>query len=525
MRRLVPWGCGALPILLAGSAGAYPYQALRPADQVIGGPTDGYLSALHYNPAGIRLFSGSQLLVTAGARGYLGSYQPSAPLPAGFAPGQAAPPAESTPISWAASDMMIAGSWDLSTESVTLGFALYTPQNDAASYGDGDARSAATQHLATRYSAIADRTYSLRGTLAVGLRIRPWLYAGAGFQFAYTRSRLSFFRDLDPAFDDNLSCSSPGGAGCEQWSQRQLIDLDVSGWGYGFTVGFLAEPINKRLWLGLSYISPLLTSAGAEVGLDGAPQRLPWESAAPDTPCGFGASGLASARGDAPAACGAAHMVRSFPHIVYFGIRGRIPLGRIGQSTTVNDEIDSNMIEERPTSRRLGPWAVDISSWMRLSAPTRESITLSLDKGLFPPGQLILPLAQRPAVALAFAVRQLWPRLVLAQELMYESPRTDPAAVSPANLEGHKLDLSLAGRVKVQRRLWLLLSLGLTDVLFSEEAGARFSPALAGMCRQAGYDVTTFACQAVQEGWAVPSAAGSYWLLIVHGAAGLEVNL
>ena len=201
---------------LSGQARAYPYQSLRPADQVIGGPTDGYLSAFHYNPAGLRLFSGSQLMVVAGARGYLGGYGRSQTLPAGFAPDQSAgQPADSTRIGWVTSDMMVAGSWDLRSESVTLGFALYTPHNDETSYANRDAISGQTpalQQLTTRYHAIADRTYSLWGTVAFGLKLRPWLYVGAGFQFSYTHSKLTLMRDLDPSTNDGLSCA---GGTCE----------------------------------------------------------------------------------------------------------------------------------------------------------------------------------------------------------------------------------------------------------------------------------------------------------------------
>ena len=182
-----------------------------------------------------------------------------------------------------------------------------------------------------------------------------------------------------------------------------------------------------------------------------------------------------------------------------------------------------------PPLRRLAPTAVELTSWARLVVPPRDKLLLTLDERVYAPGLLTLPVAQRTAIALAFGVRELWPRLVLAQELLYESPRTDPASVSPANLEGHKLDFSLAARIKLQRRLWLLATLGLTGVIFSSpgsgDPGTNFSSDFAGRCRASGYDVTTFECQRVQDGYGVPSAAGSYWLIVPHGVAGLEVNL
>ena len=113
----------SLGLLLGESrALAYPYGALRPGDQVMAGPTDGHVSAIHFNPAALRLSSGSHILAVAGARATLGSYGRDTPLPAGFDPRQAgAQAADPVALGWAVSDMMVAASWDLRTEAVTLG--------------------------------------------------------------------------------------------------------------------------------------------------------------------------------------------------------------------------------------------------------------------------------------------------------------------------------------------------------------------------------------------------------------------
>lgn len=516
--RYVAGATGVTLVFAAGQAAAYPYEALRPADQIIGGPTDGYLSALHYNPAGLRLFPGSQLLVVGGVRGAIGSYRRQAPLPAGYGDGSMAGSAGDTRIGWATSDMMVAGSWDLRTEAVTLGLGVYTPSNDETLYADGDARSTTAQGLAGRYHAIEDRTYSVRGTVAVGLRLRPWIYIGAGFQFAYTHSRFKLLRDLDPTIRDSLACASP--TACEQWGSRQLLDFDVSGWGYGFNAGILIEPIDNRLWLGVSYISPLFSAAGAEVGLDGQPQRLPWQGAEPTAPCGNGGTGVRVTRGDEPTLCGVAHISRSFPHLAYFGIRGRVEISQVQPQYT-----EEGALIETPSPRRFVPYAVDLTGWVRLNVPTREVLLLSMERRLYAPGQLTIQTAQRPAVALAFGVRQLWRQLLLAEELLYESSRTDPTAVTPGNLEAHKLDLSLAARVRLQRRVWLLLSVGVTGYIFGADAGSGFSTDQVTACRASGYDINTEACQRVQSGWGVPTAAGAYSLIVPHGATGIELNL
>lgn len=517
--------CAAGAILLWGAAaGASPYLSLRPADQVLSGPTDGTLAAIHYNPAALRLTAGSQLMAVAGARGYFGSFLRGANLPAGFGPSSQEVAAEAAQIRWASPDMMVAGSWDLRSDAVTLALGVYTPYTEDTNYVSGDpakarpdAQSPELQKLSTRYHAVASHTYSLWGSLAVSLRLRQYFYLGGGFNFAWTHTRMMFMRDLDPRTDpagqpapptsDGLSCSGPGP--CEQWSQRQTIEFDGSGWGYGFTTGILVVPIENRLWLSLSYLSPLFTSLGAAVGLDGVPDRLPWSSgsAASNTgdPCGSKLDGARITRGDQAPVCGTARLVQSFPHLIYIGGRGRLSAGTWRSS-------------RHPTH-------IELVGWARLYIPARQDQDLQLERRLLSQGRIALPLSQQPAVAITFGLRQHWPRLTLGQELLYESPRADSANVSPANLEGHKVDASFAMRLKLHRRLALQVNVGITGVLLPSNAGTRFSPSLAETCRSTNYDVTLSACQDSDWGWAVPSAAGSYTLVVPHGAAGFEVSL
>lgn len=520
-------GCGllfvaAVAMHVEGSAAAYPYGTLRPADQVLAGPADGTLAAIHFNPAGLRLESGSHMMAVGGARGYFGSYRRSDGLPAGFAPDQTSPQtADPQGIGWAASDMMVAASWDLRTEAVTLGFGVYTPYNDNTTYAPrqtSDAPADTLGRLSGRYHAISDHTYSLWGTVAAGLRLRRGLFFGGGFEFAYTHSRISLMRDLGPGTYDGLPCA---GGVCEQWADRQLLDIDGSGWGYGFTTGLLMALLENRLWIGGSYGSPLLTSSGTQVALEGRPTRSSWLGPSPDPsqPCGKNGTGLRLTSRDEPLRCGTARILRSFPHLIYLGARGRMDLDRPASGERGTTAVGT------VASPRLQPRAIEVTSWVRLTIPTAQDLTLSLENALFPQGDLVVPLRLRTAFAVALGVRQIWSRLTLAQEVLYESPRSDPAAVSPGNLEGHKLDFSVAARLALHRRISVLLTAGVTGVLFDEDAGTGYSSTWASGCRAAGYDINADACARVQEGWALPSAAGVYQLIVPHGVAGLELNL
>jgi hypothetical protein len=282
------------------------------------------------------------------------------------------------------------------------------------------------------------------------------------------------------------------------------INTDVANWGYGFSAGALFVPLPDRLYVGVSYTSPLFTSRGDEVALTGVPDRAPWQDPNSNG-CVGSPLGAQLTRGGNQPACGAALESLAFPHIIYLGLRGRLPTVR--------------------SWSRYAPGHMELTGWVRLTIPPRERVEFMFEERIFPQGLLSLPLSLRPAVAVALGIRQHWRRLTLGEELLYESPRTDASAVSPANLEGHKLDLSLAMRLRVQRRLSLVLTVGATYVLFPPDPGSGFSPSYAQQCRAADYDITSPSCQQTQFGWAVPAAPGSYQLVIPHGVTGFELNL
>src|SRR5207237_645481 len=119
---------------------------------------------------------------------------------------------------------------------------------------------------------------------------------------------------------------------------------NLSGIGYGFSVGLLAIPLPERLWLSLSYVSPLFTQSGDEVSLEGRPDLALYEPGAGQA-CGEQLDGIRISRRDNPPACGAGRLVYSYPHILYLGARVRLTRaravaagssGRPGQSQNQN---------------------------------------------------------------------------------------------------------------------------------------------------------------------------------------------
>ena len=85
------WACCSVSRALALSL-----RRAAPGDQIMAGPADGHVSAIHFNPAALRL-SSAAISWRLGRAATLGSYGRDTPLPAGFDPGQAG---RKLPIRW-----------------------------------------------------------------------------------------------------------------------------------------------------------------------------------------------------------------------------------------------------------------------------------------------------------------------------------------------------------------------------------------------------------------------------------------
>lgn len=548
--------CGLGLLAAHQTAAAFPYQAERLTGSVLAGPTDGDLSALYYNPAALRLLDGAHLQITAGAQGFLGSYRRAAPLPAAFkGDGSAASP--DAAVQWAAPISFAGVSWDLGSRSVTLALAFYTPHLDFTSYGgDSEGRGGVT-----RYHALRSQVYSLWGAGGAALRLTDWLFVGGVFNFGHTSARLRLFHDgRDGAAGQGQSGQIdqlPCGVDCERFAARQDLSLNVSGWGYGFSAGILVLPM-PRLWIGVGYVSPLFTSAGAQLFLSDFPDTPvsatgQGDCQASQLPAWSGACLVSGdpSTGAVTATTGGAALLTALPHVIHLGVRYRLPAPasaspaqearrppfnlpyREARSAAV-----SGADRDSPRSSR----AIELAGAVRLTLPPRSDQELRLERRAFPelPGSMLLPRGLQPAVALDLSARQLFPRLTLAQGLLYESPRASASAVSPANLEGHKLNLALTAQLNlspsrwISQRLWLVASLGATLYLFGGDPGSGFrapteaaadGASWAAQCRDANLDLAAAACLRARDGWALPTASGDYRLLTLQGSLGLHVKL
>jgi hypothetical protein len=117
------------------------------------------------------------------------------------------------------------------------------------------------------------------------------------------------------------------------------------------------------------------------------------------------------------------------------------------------------------------------------------------------------------------------PALRLSPSLMFETSAVAPSAIGPATLDAPKLDGALTLEWKAWRfggdhAILIGAHVGLT-AYFVGHVDSRFDAHAETACVDAAYSL--YACAALNNGSALPSASGDYTLVNVH--AGLAVGL
>jgi hypothetical protein len=99
----------------------------------------------------------------------------------------------------------------------------------------------------------------------------------------------------------------------------------------------------------------------------------------------------------------------------------------------------------------------------------------------------------------------LWGARVGAETAAVSTTRISPLTIAPASLT-----LDLGGQRRIGHGLSVQLSYGLAVFAPVTVSDSAFEPADRLACIASGYDYTTPACEAVRQGYAIPTAAGDY---------------
>jgi long-subunit fatty acid transport protein len=355
------------------------------------------------------------------------------------------------------------GLWTVtSSRNLAVGGLLMTP-SPADRFPDDPA---------LRYQSLGGlhRTTEL-GTLAAAYRVIRRIYVGGSVSLTRTRVKLSFMRDTaleagrDPATGVDSDC---GGAPCgiENPLAAQRFELDVS-------------PRNVVAADNLTY----RISALGEVYPDwwiGATFRLPSIGMSLEG----GATVTAAPRDGGETQSGRAIVNFDLPATLDIELRARITPG-----------YDLHVGGRWADQSKLADYDVRL---------------LGFDAGV--PAWIERPRGYQDYVRTWAGVEQVdvGQKLLGGVRLGFATPQVPIERVSPTTIERWSLTADVGGQWRISRNLIVQLSYGLDFRPRVDVTDSQYDPTDRLACIDSGYDYSTEACENVRDGYAIPTAAGTY---------------
>jgi hypothetical protein len=472
------WGAGLL--CLASLLSAPPARAVPIDDPHVGGigfsgPTTGDLAAVYWNPAALGLMHGAQL--TFAGTGALSSttvarapIDPATGLPGGT---MAFPATQATdrrhPFIWPPGPGAFAGiSYDVGGDRFTIAFATYMPFVEQSTYQ----LPAAATALPTRYQQISTDLRNLELVPALAVRFAGDFRLGVATRFVLSTGRLSF---------DEPACGSNCGAR-EDPSTDTRYDV---GSGLGLESAKFAVALGgglyyrQRAWeFGLSFSSrPFGGAVGGAAVIGGNQTQVTRPGGSPVTCMSDPTTGHG---------CVYADMVYKLPYMVIGAVAWHPRPG----------------IELMAMTRILSFPANDVID-IRLTGAT-----LAAD-GL--PQHIVLYRGYGTVVDTRLRVSKWlreWARVGVG--FRFETSGLAADAVSPAAVDGPKIEPTAMIQLRVLKHLWLNAGYGFTYMFPVTVTNSVFDPGAAARCATAGGDLGTADCRTQLAGQARPTAAGTY---------------
>ena len=241
--------------LVASEADAAGFAAARFGGEH-GNPTETNPSSIYYNPGGIGLSTGTKLTLDLTGALRTGTYDRAVGAISADDPSAenlAVNSGEGSVDNFILSPMFgVTSDFGLDIGLVG-GFAFYAPFGGQAVWDDkeGDANFPGSEAGPQRWYTIEGTIRTLAYTFALGYNIKP-ARLSLGLSGSLLQSSVSTIRARNADGTDNI------GTGEFQTEGRSFID--VSSFDYNIGVGALWNPIEDKLWVGLSYTSaPNLT--------------------------------------------------------------------------------------------------------------------------------------------------------------------------------------------------------------------------------------------------------------------------
>jgi long-subunit fatty acid transport protein len=487
-------GCAALLVGLSPPAVAAPLYDSRPGGLALVGPAHDHPASAFYNPATLTLQPGHHLFFDSNIRYGVGSVALAPADPATGAPSTGEPRRDSLRALFP--QLYLQLSSDLGSESVVFSLTLHTPFSQRYSFLRGERAGELFDpeaQGAARYHAVELTSYHLFVTPAASFKIIDELSFGVAVSYVFGELDLAFARDaaLDggrtrtageyAALDD---CG--GGARCDYGSGTAAEAVRVRGKANGIAIaaGVLGRP-HPRVAIGLAYVSRVVGIGGENIPAKGDAwvrrSRASLDNARSDPE--LASSALArdlSGRGT---------VSYSLPDMVHVGVSWRVRprLLLALQASWLNfsnhDQLD---IRLTGTQFRAKPQIPDRLVQFR---GFQDVVAVQLGAGW-----------------------ELTPALGLEVASMFESSAVPNEALSPAAVDGAKVDSLLALRWRPHRRITLRAGYGLVLMPAVQVASSAFAPSEMVSCVDGHYDVDLPECRRALAGRGMASAAGRYQL-------------
>jgi long-subunit fatty acid transport protein len=458
--------------LVSRSVGAGPLDDAHVADTGFSGPTTGDLTAVYWNPAGLGLMQGPQVMVGGAWQSTSVSVARTSIDPAtGSNPGATTFPTASgsgtlQPLRWPPGPSGFLGIGAGFGRSFAIALAMYSPFSSKLTMNPtSDGQEPARYHLVSM---------ELNHTaIAIGLAI----HASDSIQIGVAPGAL--FPSAHLVFDEETAL----GAYREDPTGAARFNLATRGFQFlpSYFLAFGAHYRRGRFDLGLSYTTAPLGSGGSVT--------LPMDNTQISLPTSLG-QGASLCPTYSTGNCLVGQMSYRLPSIYN--------LGATWQATP--------------------HWsATGIVRWVRNGA--HDKITILIAKptsqtllGSTVPDHVVLYRGFQDSLDLRGRVVYATKQFRVGGTLRLETSAVPASHVNAAAIDGLKLEPSLAVEMRIWRQIRMSAGYAFTYMFPVHTDTSVFDPTAASNCAAAAGDLSTPACQARREGQARPSAAGTYHL-------------
>jgi len=455
--------------IIAPSVKAGPLDDAHVADTGFSGPTTGDLTAVYWNPAGLGLLQGPQMMVGGAWQSTSVSVARTSIDPTtGANPGATTFPTASgsgtlQPFRLPPGPSGFFGIGAGIGRRFGIAMALYSPFSSKLTMAPtADGQEPARYHLVSMdFNHIAT---------AIGLAIHASdsIQIGVAPGLLWSTAHLVFDEDTAPGTGENSAAAA----------RYDLATRGILLPSYFIALG--AHYHHGRFDLGLSYTSsPLGTSGAVNLPLDNTQIGLP--------------SNLAGGPGLCPATstnCLAGQMSYRLPSIYNLGARWQIAKNW---------------------------YASGIVRWIRNGEHDKITILVvgpasQTVLGSSVPDHVVLYRGFQDSFDLRGRVVYETKQFRVGGTLRLETSAVPASHVNAAAIDGPKLEPSLAVDMRIWRQIRVSAGYAFTWMFPVDTGASVFDPTAASACASAGGDLNAPACQARMNGQARPSAAGTYHL-------------